>query len=291
MRHRNTPNPHTPNPDRSATRTGAFSLIELLVVLAILVVLMTITIVVTARVRESGRTAATTDTIRVLDSVLAAYLAESGEKPPAFYLTDNQQPDERVRIPIIDGRAADSLPPDADEFDRDSNPALPSLQLFLLEARRHVDTDSLLSGINESQVQSRKLDFLQDPAVNGSDTFGPTVLDAWGRPIRYVHPRFDGGYGEYFLPDGTAGPARPDLQVEWGTVRNLSTDPFRRSYRPFDPDAALDAPNPVGDADEGICQGGRPYFYSAGADGDPGTIEDNAYADKPTLPPETAQRQ
>ena len=29
------------------------------------------------------------------------------------------------------------------------------------------------------------------------------------------------------------------------------------------------------DSDGGVCPGGQPYFYSAGPDGDPSTVEDN----------------
>jgi len=43
-----------------------------------------------------------------------------------------------------------------------------------------------------------------------------------------------------------------------------------------------DTPDLVPDSDGGLTSGNRPYFYSAGPDGDPSTLEDNVYSNAPT---------
>jgi hypothetical protein len=89
-----------------------------------------------------------------------------------------------------------------------------------------------------------------------------------------------GGYGAFVLPDGSsAGSNRPTRQVP--SVDGLSTRNYSRSYK---------FGGGRGQADEGLCPGNRPYFYSAGPDGDPGTRGDNIYLEtaRPTYPPETS---
>jgi prepilin-type N-terminal cleavage/methylation domain-containing protein len=132
------------------------------------------------------------------------------------------------------------------------------------------------------------------------------VIDPWGNAIRYVHPGyggnefFDGGSGDYWNgttvakadPDSEAGrPLNHQAIVRWGAPNSLKTMKVRRSFRPFaDDDAAQAQPNhkfQTGDSDEGICPTRRPYFYSAGADGDPGRRADNIYTTKPEFADDT----
>jgi hypothetical protein len=108
---------------------------------------------------------------------------------------------------------------------------------------------------------------------------GTTVLDAWGNPIRFVHPVWQGGYGAFVKADGTLDSSRPDRKVP--SVDGLTEISYTRSYRT--------AAGGSGSADEGLCPGNRPYFYSAGRDGDPGTREDNVYGTPPSFPAETAK--
>lgn len=86
-----------------------------------------------------------------------------------------------------------------------------------------------------------------------------TVLDAWKNPIRYVHPAFDGRIQTSVRVDTLLGPVPPGRTI-------------------YDPPIVqrTDA-----DSDIGLCQNNRPYFYSAGPDGMPDTIEDNIYLVKP----------
>ena len=98
--------------------------------------------------------------------------------------------------------------------------------------------------------------------------------------IRFVHPTFDNGYGPYF--DGTNTQARTLRKISYNQGGNPAQPiNMRRSYRP--------ATGTIGDADEGICAGRVPYFYSVGPDGDPGARADNVYSNHPTFPLETAK--
>src|SRR6185503_13855015 len=103
------------------------------------------------------------------------------------------------------------------------------------------------------------------------------VKDAFGNPIHFVHPAYDGGFGKYLNPPATVT-NRTNLSVLRRTgVSSTTTSYYSRSYRPWTPAAGGAADLRTGDADEGICTGGAGYFYSAGMDGDPGTRDDNVY--------------
>jgi hypothetical protein len=124
-----------------------------------------------------------------------------------------------------------------------------------------------------------------------------TVLDAWGNPIRMVHPRFDGlikGDSEYELINlgrGNDGFISPE-EAGVATINLLQSKLFLRQIRRLAPDRetwrgltpqqiAQNFANGIGDSDGGICPTPRPYFYSAGPDGDPSTIDDNVYTTRP----------
>ncbi len=140
-----------------------------------------------------------------------------------------------------------------------------------------------------------------------------TVVDGWGNPMRFVHPAFDGVITEQFLDlggDGDAGDELTPPGLPVATTLDMAGAPddphvLPRSAVParfFDDGGELDAalfpitqirrnwldprardeweedglPLPaVGDGDGGFTQGGRPYVYSAGRDGDPSTRTTN----------------
>lgn len=85
-----------------------------------------------------------------------------------------------------------------------------------------------------------------------------TVLDAWKNPIRYVHPAFDG-----------------KIDPQRSVTAMLGDPPMGRDYEP------RNVQRTDGNSDIGLCPNNRPYFYSAGPDGMPETIEDNIYLVKP----------
>ncbi len=273
----------------SKPTSRAFTLVEILVVLAIISILITISVVVAARVTQGGRVTATQDILRVLDTALTSYMADREAKVPAVYRDDAGE-----YFPLWDGRKDVN-----NEVDRDAYPAEPSLALFLHIASEVPAVDQTLKGIDSRFIkQLPDIRVFTPPGqplrknIGGTLTAvkGYTILDAWGRPIRFVHPAWDGGGGQYW--DGNSLVARDPVAYDVNANGNAgeANELLRRSYRPFNPNTST-AANPVGDADEGICINGRPYFYSAGNDGDPGTRQDNVYSVRPTFPPETEKFQ
>ena len=274
---------------RSTQRNGrAFTLIEIMVVLAIIAILITISVVVAGRVSQGGRIAATQDIIRILDTALVSYVADREAKVPAVYKDDAGE-----YFPLWDGR------PNVNNLVDQSVLPEPSLALFLHIAAEVPAIDQTIKEIDTKFIK-------QLPMINVTGVAQPlrknigglltpvkgyTILDAWGRPIRFVHPALDGGGGDYW--DGGNRTRDPlSYNVDSDASPEEANELMRRSFRPFDPSATIPgAPNPVGDADEGICVNGQPYFYSAGPDGDPGTRQDNVYTTRPTFPPQTANLQ
>lgn len=259
-------------------RRSGFTLIEIMAVLAIIAILTSIAVVVAGKVTNSGRIQATQDIIRVLDTALDSYKASREESIPPVYVDD-----AGVYHPIWDGRAPTAAANTAAE---------PSLALFLLIAGEVPEVDTTLKGI-DARFASRSTISTNGTNVrkytNGvlGDVNALVVKDAWNRPIRFVHPTWDGGAGNYWNGSGLVGGRQDYLEFDVNGNGAISAqERIRRSYRPYDPTNPPVAA-PVGDADEGLCPGNQPYFYSAGADGDPGTRSDNVYTKKPEFPTET----
>jgi type II secretory pathway pseudopilin PulG len=243
-------------------------MIELLVVVGIIGVLATIGLAVASKVTNTGRIRATEDTIKVLDGILAEYVNAKGGIPPKE-LAD-PDPTQKNRYLLFDGRL--------DGLTDYTQPANQSVAYFLAVASEVPAVDALIKGMDSKLVKSVTIG-VGDPKIQTV-----AVLDGFGNPIRFVHPAFDGGYGQYWDATGSSlNSSRAGLDYQ---PTGLPTMTLRRSYRPYDPSGAKDGW--IGDADEGICPGNSPYFYSAGPDGDPGTRDDNIYSIKPTFPAETA---
>lgn len=277
--------------------SSGFTLIELLVVIAIIAIIASISLLVANRVTEGGRVSQTSNILKTLDQVLTQSAAdnESG-KTPYKYTDETAQKNE---YPIVDGRLNSAGVNETDA-------AEPTLQLFLLATGESASLLSMLNGIegtfrNSSGGRGRLVESAPvfSPAFStnvqrkdNTDAQVPLVRDPWGNAIRFVHPRFAGGHGNFYRQNaGTWSSAtRSALQVT-NVMRNnaATTVEYRRSYRPFDPSTAPGSP--VGDADEGLTAGTRPYFYSPGSDNDPGTRDDNVYTDRPSFPSETKSAQ
>lgn len=256
----------------------AFTLIEILVVIVIVGILISISLVVGKQVRTGSQSRSTEDTIRVLDLSLAAYEKSSTELPPSKFIYKDRSSTKPYEFPIIDGRRLN------DGVDRDTNPAIPSLARYTALCATVPEADSLIQSVNSKLVRRVVIDpILQTPPP------AVEIVDAFGQPIRFVHPAFDGGYGDAYDP----APIKPrDMELvvtpDAGTVTDPKGYKYRRSAHPWNPANAISG-TPVGDADEGICLNRRPYFYSAGPDGDPGTRSNNVYTTRPTYPTETAK--
>jgi prepilin-type N-terminal cleavage/methylation domain-containing protein len=308
-----------------------FTIIELLVVITIIAVIGGIGLAVASRVTNGNKARASENLLRVMDQVLEAYVAKTGANPPAFVKVSAQDAFKypgpsipntaTIYFPVIDGRAQSRQLPftstigsNNDRFDRDRDPPQPTVSLFLLEATRVLGDDTLLKGIDSRFVTKgavsawgwRDADptlvqFDANPSNEGSQPAlqAFSVLDAWGRPIRMVHPQFAGGAGDYFDRAGSSWTSKSRPFIDFSVAGDYASAAaagtgaarngiFSRSCSPFNPGTAS-ATKPVGDADEGVPSGNRPYFYTTGADGQPGDRADNLYTTKPSLPPETAR--
>jgi len=163
--------------------------------------------------------------------------------------------------------------------------------------------EGVLSHVDQRFVRNYNID--DDPTDNVDEDGQPsmlTVFDAWGNPIRYVHPRFDGIIEEpgSTRPLGEPGEPYEDVVAALMPESMLPQDtslillghadspfPEVRRSRIVEIDRTEARSNPAlefpieADADGGVCAGPRPYFYSAGPDGDPSTIDDNIYTTIP----------
>jgi prepilin-type N-terminal cleavage/methylation domain-containing protein len=230
----------------------AFTLIELLVVLGIIGLLAAITLSVGSAVAAGQKKKATAETIRLLDMALAEYMTGGEEKPPPATIP---HPDNPRYLQFI----ADAATP---------NGQIPTLAWFVYQIDQSGNTKAIA---NIQQINSKyvKAALRATPAagtadMNATGAKTTTILDAWGNPIRYVHPANDGTYGPLQTAD-LAGRFDPATYTAYTTAQ------LQRSA------------TATGNSDGGTCRA-RPYFYSCGPDGQPGTTEDNIYSDnKPTF--------
>ncbi|HZW10419.1 MAG TPA: type II secretion system protein [Phycisphaerales bacterium] len=267
--------------DRGPRRGApAFSLVEMLVVIGIVGILVSLAVVTGTKVIAGGKARATADVIRVLDESRSAWQI-NWDKPLPEYLEVERGNGRFVYRPMIDARRANT------PFDSAVNPSLTYYTALMLQ-------DPMISPIFE-QLDSTFVKPSAAPLPDDDDgdieswaIRALDITDAWGRPIRYVHPAFHGGHGEYWDDRAERMESRDLLAIALPTGKGIPIRvEYRRSYRPFEPDDAARKPSWVGDADEGMCTGNTPYFYSPGDDGDPGTRQDNVYTIQPRFPVET----
>jgi len=277
-----------------ATHCRAFSLVELFVVIALIALLAAIGVGVSTAMSDAGRIRATQLVIETLDQTLDSYVTTRGTIPPELVAIELREDfgsfmlGDTVYLPAIDGRLINTS-------GTEPNHLINSIGVYLVSIERFVDVEGVLSHVDARFVRNYDLADDGQPSMR-------TVFDAWGNPIRYVHPRFDGILEEPGTSRALGEPGAPfdDILTELlpgsllpgDTARILighADSPFpevRRSrILQIDRDEARTNPGlafPIEtDADGGVCAGQRPYFYSAGPDGDPSTIEDNIYTRVP----------
>lgn len=297
---------------RVAAGRGGFTIIELLVVVLIISVLATIVLTMGVGIARSGRERLTRDTIRVLDNALDTYIRENGgQGPPRLVEVPHPQANraaggETVLVPFIDGIDATDMPGGSER-----NKYLINTAGLFVQAAEQIGVGSAIDDVPEGSLGQFDPD--EQTGMNRQPSL-TTVLDAWGRPIRAVHPAFDGvltngSLGATYAPDNIApvplldnGPVpnlglpaalgvNPPLLEMRQVRRAYFTDAVRQANagRPVE-NAPGDVPNPFlnlpepGDSDGGSSPNGRMYFYSAGANEDPSDLETNIYTTEPRRP-------
>jgi prepilin-type N-terminal cleavage/methylation domain-containing protein len=258
----------------------AFSLIEVLLVIGIIAILAVIALTVGSRVAGSAKITKTTETLKVLDLALSEYIAAKGGMPPATVVdpefdASNAGNNLAPIWPIVDGR-----------YEDDSRGTLNSMGLFLVQAKGIAGVDKAIAGLDASLLKEYTPEEEIDPSTKEPKNQGPndeyqpdgllTVLDAWGNPIRYVHPAWHGLVRE-------PGPGAYDPNSFQDVTKILADAPAGKKYAVMDIRRNNQASGGKADSDGGLTKGGRPYFYSAGPDGDPSTIDDNVYLVQPQI--------
>lgn len=300
------PRPHTRSNIGPTQR--AFTLVEMMVVIGIIVILVSITLGVASAVVEGGRKRATEGVLRALDQTMDIYIDKKGEIPPALVAVPPSRlvgggplDGQTMYYPMIDGvvQIANGAP----------FLAIDSVGIYMFAAEQVPEIQSIVAGLDSKFVRRGQASAAPEIAggagggANASSTQPlveiTSVLDAWGNPIRIVHPRFDSiivGSGQFgsigILPttDASDGyftaselPRLGGRYMPFRRIRRLA--PTRDEWRNFDAATiAQNFSNRVGDSDGGACPSPRPYFYSAGPDGDPSTIDDNVYTVRPRFP-------
>lgn len=269
----------------------AFTLIELLVVVVIIAILMTIGLGVANQVTQNGRNRTTQNMINVLDQAMTEYTSVTSGRIPA------DVKDGLGRFyPIIDGRPDDGTTPGPST---NPPPVLPSQALFMAIVQDQPSVSNLLTGIDPRFVQ--RLDSITVPGIGGplksrkdrTKNISVAILkDAWGEPIRFVHPKYSGGFGDFWGVQMAADGSKDTVLQTRDTLNirlpgELAERSFYRAAVRVDPDAEGNPPW-TGDGDEGLCTGGQPYFYSAGPDKDPGRRSDNIYTTLPNFTSESS---
>jgi prepilin-type N-terminal cleavage/methylation domain-containing protein len=268
--------------DSQARRSPrAFTLIELLVVVGIIAILISVSLAVGLRVAGSGKARQTEQTLNTLEAVLTEYISASGGNPKPYVLdprpenmAPNQAPQNRRVQPVFDGRNG------AD------NQHINSVGFFIAQCREFPSVMERLGSLPASVAR----EYDADAEASGTNyTNQPrmlTVFDGWGNPIRYVHPAFSGTRHAQNNPQGY-------LQITHDTL--MGNQPTTINGIVYQPDRwgivqvrrnNAPAAGEAGDSDGGTPAGARPYFYSAGPDGDPSTTDDNVYhgSNRPRLP-------
>ncbi|HMN40256.1 MAG TPA: prepilin-type N-terminal cleavage/methylation domain-containing protein [Phycisphaerales bacterium] len=254
--------------DRRETIDRGFTLIEIIVVITIIAILTSLGLMVGNKVRVNSQAQATRSLLISLDQ---AYTAVTSEKDSGVASVWRDALGNEFAV--VDGYVKLSSTPE------------PSLGLLLLATGQHPSLKETILRADSRYLTTAILTSSQNMFPTDNTVKVPVLKDSWGNPIRFVHPRWDGGYGEYYNPitnaQVTTGRDQERQFVGKRAGGGTHIESFLRSFRPTQ--------TAVGHADEGLCTGGRGYFYSSGPDKDPGARDDNVYLNgPPKFPAETA---
>ncbi|GJQ28217.1 MAG: hypothetical protein HBSAPP03_01010 [Phycisphaerae bacterium] len=284
----------------------AFTLMEMLVVIGLIAVLVAVVFVVGSAVTSGAKKSLTADGLRVLDNALQAYITELEDNPPPIAEDPRAASDPTRRgqfFPVADARNMT----DADTgMSPAGNQMINSAGLFLTQVTPPTYTGQIIRTRPSSTAKAalnalpQRLSAVFDadrapdrqPAIQ-------TPLDAWGRPMRYVHPAFDGmQFDDPSSPNPNHDAARTVDQI-LGPARTGTSyiiPSIRRNAVAHEPLPSPLTAQRLPDSDGGSCIGNRPYFYSAGPDGKVGVLhdasdniiedynKDNVYTTRPMFP-------
>lgn len=249
-------------------RTGrGFTLLELLIVIAIIAILIVVSLSVAHKVTGSGKVRNTEQTLKVLEQSLSAYIGETGGNPPPTVIDPrpgNTGTTRRVQ-PVADARSGHS------------NEMINSVGLYMAQCKGIPAAEEAFKNIDAKFLREYNPEANASPASYQSQPTLPTIFDAWGNPIRYVHPSFKGTlYGPDF-ENQTDETASLDVQHQYFLGPAQPNRPYGITMIRRNNSQTGGGP----DSDGGINPGARPYFYSSGPDGDPSTMDDNVYITRP----------
>ncbi len=254
-----------------------FTLMELLVVITIIAILVSLTLAAGTKVVSVGKERGTQWALQTLDTSLGEYIQANGSIPPP---TVRDPLDSTMRMPIVDGFVV-----------MNGGPRLMNSTAWYVY-QLQAEGSSALAAVHQIDARLRKTGIVDTANAKSDESQTGTrttqILDVWGNPIRYVHPRFGGTHGSTSSNPGKIA------DVLGGTALYRIADFFRDSKSKWMPDTdgkwrdstpvELKANEGIGDSDGGAPPNRRPYFYSCGPDGDPATTEDNVYTVRPVFP-------
>lgn len=232
---------------RRVSRPG-FSLLELVIVIVIISLLIATGLAVGGRVVGSGKERSTRQVLASLDQAMLAYSGTKGTKFPRAHV--DEQGNE---FPLADAVIVAT-----------GNP-VPSGLYAVATLMAEPSSRVIMEGMPSDFVQRLPATSTAGVFVSGqppqvrqgaTNNFVNAALlevrDAWGTPMRFVHPEYHGQYSNrqmQFLQNGAA--------VTVQLTRNETN------------------------SDSGLCPQNKPYFYSAGPDKRFDTREDNLYSVEP----------
>lgn len=252
-----------------------FTLVELLVVIGVIALLVGITLVVGQSVLSGAKANNTRDTLKTLDAAVDAYIADLGRGPRSVAkLPFETGVGTEDVLPVWDGVVGT---PDLNDAEEVRGATLNSGGLLLLALRGSGAAEGVLAQLRGESVVQRAAaegDTLTSSTTSELRNEFLTVLDGFGRPIRGVHPAFDGvlvGAG-----DPRAGLSDVALMLpQRNTVGDEAvTQNIDRDRLPARVTSAGLRRNDLTDSDGGTSPSDRPYFYSVGPDGAAGADAD-----------------